>query len=125
MKTISKKTVMALLCLLTIAMLTGCGYYEAQENRRKMSNVRIGMTKAQVIKIMGPPPAGNFQTDKVLFYYTNPQWYDGCVTRDECCPFVFAEYEDRLIGFGYEYYRKNILLPDWRKQKIEAVQSGN
>lgn len=110
-----------LVCCLTAAILSSCGYYEAQENREKMAQIRIGMTKAQVIRIMGEPPAENYQTDKILFYYTNPQWYDGFVTRDECTPFVFAEFEDRLVGFGAEYYRNHILLPDWEKQKSKPA----
>lgn len=125
MKTLSKKTVITVFCLLLVSMLTSCGYFEAKENRKKMSHIRLGMTKTEVIKIMGQPPAGVFQSDKVVFYYTDPKWYDGCVTRDECCPFVFAEFEDRLIGFGYDYYRKNIMLPDWEKQKIKSRERGN
>lgn len=124
MKTISKKTVIAVFAMLALTMLTSCGYFEAQENRKKMENIRIGMTKAEVIKIMGEPPAGVFQTEKIIFYYTNPQWYDGCITRDECCPFVFAEFEDRLVGFGYDYYRKNVMLPDWDKQKLKVRERG-
>ena len=122
MKKIYKKVIIALLCFLALNMLSSCtGYFEAQNNREKMAQIRIGMTKAEVIKIMGEPPAEKFQTDKILFYYTDPQWYDGCVTRDECTPFVFAEFEDRLIGFGSEYYRKNISLPDWEHQKIKPI----
>ena len=124
MKTLSKKSVIAVFGMLLLSMMTSCGYYEAQENRKKMEQIRIGMTKAEFIKIMVEPPAEVFQTEKIIFYYTNPQWYDACITRDECCPFVFAEFEDRLVGFGYDYYRKNVMLPDWDKQKIKARERG-
>ena len=62
---------------------------------------------------MGEPPQGVFQGENVVFYYTDPKWYDGMVTRDECTPFVFDEDEDRLIGFGYDYFRVNHSLSDW------------
>ena len=121
MKTILGRVLITVICFIALNILSSCGYYEAQANREKMAKIRIGMTKAEVIKIMGEPPAEKYQTEKILFYYTNPQWYDGVITRDECTPFVFAEFEDRLIGFGYEYYRNNIMLPDWEKQKIKPV----
>ena len=101
----------AAVCVLLF--LTSCGYFEARENRAKLADIRIGMTKEEVRNIMGEPPAGVFQGRNVVFYYTDPKWYDGMVTRDECTPFVFAEDEDRLIGFGYDYFRLNHSLADW------------
>ena len=101
----------AAVCVLLI--LSSCGYFEARENRDKLSDVRIGMTRAEVRKIMGEPPEGVFQGKNVVFYYTSPKWYDGFVTRDECTPFVFSEDEDSLIGFGYDYFRLNHSLADW------------
>lgn len=96
-----------------LLFLSSCGYFEARENRSKLADIRIGMTKAEVHKIMGEPPEGVFQGENVVFYYTDPKWYDGTVTRDECTPFVFSEDEDRLIGFGYDYFRLNHSLADW------------
>jgi len=99
--------------LLVLLLLSSCGYFEASENKAKLSEIRIGMTKEEVREILGEPPAGVFQGKNVVFYYTDPKWYDGMVTRDECTPFVFAEDEDRLIGFGYDYFRQNYSLADW------------
>lgn len=102
----------AAVCLLLF--LASCGFFEARENRSKLSDIRIGMTKKEVRQIMGEPPEGVFQGQNVVFYYTDPKWYDGMVTRDECTPFVFSEDEDRLIGFGYDYFRLNHSLADWQ-----------
>ena len=35
-----------------------------------------------------------------------------------------AEFEDRLVGFGYDYYRKNVMLPDWDRQKLKVRERG-
>lgn len=114
MKRNIKKTFFSLPAAVCFLMLlASCGYFEARENRSKLADVRIGMTQKEVRTIMGEPPAGVFQGEKVLFYYTSPKWYDGMVTRDECTPFVFDEDEDRLIGFGYDYFRLNHSLADW------------
>ena len=101
----------AAVCVLLF--LASCGFFEARENRSKLAGIRIGMTREEVRTVMGEPPAGVFQGKNVVFYYTDPKWYDGMVTRDECTPFVFAEDEDRLIGFGYDYFRQNHSLADW------------
>ena len=109
---IKKAFVLPLGCL-ALLLLASCGYFEASENKSKLEDIRIGMTQAEVREIMGEPPEGVFQGKKVVFYYTDPKWYDGMVTRDECTPFVFDEDEDRLIGFGYDYFRINYSLADW------------
>ena len=109
---IKKAFVLPLGCL-ALLLLASCGYFEASENKSKLEDIRIGMTQAEVREIMGEPPEGVFQGKKVVFYYTDPKWYDGMVTRDECTPFVFDEDEDRLIGFGYDYFRINYSLSAW------------
>ena len=103
----------AAVCFLLSLSSCGYGYFEARANRAKLADIRIGMTKAEVRQIMGEPPEGVFQGKNVVFYYTDPKWYDGFVTRDECTPFVFDEDEDQLIGFGYDYFRQNYSLADW------------
>lgn len=114
MKKNMKKTFFAFpAAVCALLFLASCGFFEARENRSKLADIRIGMTKEDVRKIMGEPPEGVFQGRNVVFYYTDPKWYDGMVTRDECTPFVFSEDEDRLIGFGYDYFRLHHSLADW------------
>ena len=106
------KTILSVLLSPLLAGLCSCGYFEAKENVGKLNRIRIGMSRAEVIQIMGEPPEGIFQKDHLLFYYTHPKWYDGQVTSDECMPFVFDPAEDRLLGFGYEYYNSHVILAD-------------
>ena len=118
---ILRKCLFAAAAICLLSFFTACGYYEAKENRSKMAQIRLGMTREQVTEIMGEPPRGTFQEKNVVFYYSDPKWYDGLVTRDECTPFVFDAYDGRLIGSGYEYYNKNYSLADWSQQAIDST----
>lgn len=106
-----------LLLLLSAACAASCGYYEAQENTAKLSDIRVGMTRAQVRAVMGDPPDEPFQDPDVWFYYTSPKWYDGYVTSDECTPFVFDRDEDRLNGFGYDYLKAHDPVDEWNANR--------
>ena len=120
-KNLKKISVAFFAAFCALLFLSSCGYFEARENRSKLAEIRIGMSKAEVRKVMGEPPEGVFQGKDVVFYYTDPKWYDGLVTRDECTPFVFSDDEDRLLGFGYDYFRLNHSLADWdAKSESEA-----
>ncbi len=101
-----------LLCVVAVCgmalMFSGCStfaYGEARENLRKSANLRIGMTKAQVLETMGEPIRNEtYCRPDIWFYYINPLWYDGMPTLDECMPLVFKD--DKLIGWGNDFYNK-------------------
>ena len=83
--------------------LTSCFYAEIARNQKNLSKIRKGMTKKQVLEIMGEPIRGEiYCTDKVWFYYTRQSWMDGMVMRDECTPIAFDEF-DRVIGWGPDF----------------------
>ncbi len=105
------------ICLALLASFAvSCNVFEGSENKAKLSQIRVGMTRAEVIKIMGEPPDEAFQEKNILFYFTDPKWRDGLITRDECTPFVFDEDEDILLGFGYEFYKQKYSLKDWSRR---------
>lgn len=80
--------------------LCSCFYAEISRNEKNLTKIRKGMTKKQVLEIMGEPIKGeSYCTDKVFFYYTRQSWMDGMVMRDECTPIAFDEF-DRVIGWG-------------------------
>ena len=80
--------------------LCSCFYAEIARNEKNLARIRKGMTKKQVIEIMGEPIKGeSYCTDNVFFYYTRQSWMDGMVMRDECTPIAFDEF-DRVIGWG-------------------------
>ena len=83
--------------------LCSCFYAEIARNEKNLARIRKGMTKKQVLEIMGEPIKGeSYCTDKVFFYYTRQSWMDGMVMRDECTPIAFDEF-DRVIGWGPKF----------------------
>ena len=101
MKKIKVKKYFQLCCagVLTL-VLSSCFYAEIARNQKNLAKIRKGMTKKQVLEIMGEPVKGeSYCTDKVFFYYTRQSWMDGMVMRDECTPIAFDEF-DRVIGWG-------------------------
>ena len=91
-------TVSAAFCM--TAALSSCAYREMETNTANLAKIRVGMTREQVLKIMGPPVSGEtYCSDKVYYYYTRQRWMDGLVTRDECTPVAFDDY-GKVIGWG-------------------------
>lgn len=85
-----------------ISFLVSCSWKEIDRNVENSKNLRIGMTKAQVLQIMGEPLKDvSFHEENVWHYFIRINWYDGLYTRDECLPLVFKD--DKLIGWGNEF----------------------
>ena len=88
--------------VLTLA-LTSCFYAEIERNQKNLARIRKGMTKKQVLEIMGEPVKGeSYCTDNVFFYYTRQSWMDGMVMRDECTPIAFDDF-GCVIGWGPDF----------------------
>ncbi len=90
------------------------------ENRTNLLKLQIGMTKTQVLEIMGAKEdalwggdgytqrisnpyraetlEGKDGTLEVLYYYTDLQKQDGAITDDELTPLVLKN--NKLIGWG-------------------------
>ena len=106
--------------VLTATLSTSCGYFQAREQRAKLADIRVGMSKEQVREIAGTPLENElFGTDDLWYYYTNPKWYDGLVTQDECTPFVFED--ERLAGWGHDYYHQSGSLSSWTQKAINSA----
>ena len=104
-----------LFCLIAavaaLALFNGCAGTENVENAR---NLRTGMTKAQVLEIMGDPIANEtFCKPDIWYYQVRTVWADGLTTEDECIPLVFAD--GTLIGWGNEFYAHH------RMNKVNAA----
>lgn len=105
--------------IFVLLFAVGCSYGVALENREKLKQVRVGMTKAQVRELMGAPLENEkYHTPDIWFYYTDPKWYDGVFTRDECTPFLFDE-AGKLKGFGYEFYKRELNSDHWRRRQLD------
>lgn len=107
-----------LVALLTLPA-TGCVYIngerasfddwqdEQRDNRAAISQLEVGMARADVVAKLGTPSDSEaFRDDddeiRVLFYRTQRRHADGDTTRDETTPLVFRN--DILVGWGHGVY---------------------
>lgn len=118
-------------------LLVGCSSSLNQfgnENRKNLMKLSIGMSKQEVMEIMGDKTAtgkpgpqnisliapsmsvsnpykveilkGKEKTFEVLYYYTDVAWDDYHVEHDELTPLVFDD--GKLIGWGWSFLEANI-----------------
>ena len=99
------KKIMFLAVLLALA---GCALPSTTSERAK--SLRVGMTKAEVLEVMGEPLAENFCTPDLWYYYVETIWVDGLITEDECMPLVFEN--GTLKGFGKLFYSQYRMRKD-------------
>ena len=108
-------------CAALAALSASCGYFQAMHQRGKLADIRVGMTKDQVVEIAGEPLSKElYSTDNYWFYYTSPKWYDGLVTQDECTPFFFDD-EGVLQGWGNRYFREHGIMSVWTQKAINSA----
>jgi Small protein A (tmRNA-binding) len=99
-KTIVKKIIVLSAAAVCLTAFSSCAYKEMDRNKKNLASIRVGMDRAQVLKIMGEPVKNEtYCSEKVYFYYTGQKWMDGLVTRDECTPIAFDDY-GKVIGWG-------------------------
>ena len=87
-------------------LLGGCmPWREAQTNVENSKNLRVGMTKVEVLRIMGEPLQDEtFCRPDLWYYYIETVWADGLVAEEECMPLVFKD--GILIGWGRVFLTK-------------------
>ena len=113
--------ILIVVCAALAALTVSCGYFQAMHQRGKLEDIRVGMTKDQVVEIAGEPLNKElYSTDNYWFYYTSPKWYDGLVTQDECTPFLFDD-EGVLQGWGNRYFREQGILSVWTQKAINSA----
>lgn len=101
---------------------SSCSLFEASANRDKLKNLRVGMTRDQVRKIMGDPLEKEiYHRPFIWYYFTNPKWFDGVNTRDECTPVVFDENTGHLIGWGYDFFKTYMNEDPWRRRQLDPL----
>ncbi|MBC3764911.1 DUF3192 domain-containing protein [Neptunicella marina] len=84
-----------------------------QYNRVQISKLEAGMSKQQIIDMMGSPDISEAKsvTDKVvqvMFYRTERKKSDGITTADECIPLLFED--NQLIAWGKDTYQQYLDL---------------
>lgn len=113
-----KKILYAVCCAIILA---GCNsinpYMRAKENVENSKRLRIGMTKAEVLTIMGEPLRNeSFNRPDLWYYYFETNWLDGLITEDECFPLVFSN--GKLIGWGNSFYSR------YRLESRDRIPAG-
>lgn len=91
---------------LVLLLLAGCVFpWDAKTNVENAKQLRVGMTKAEVLRIMGEPHRNEtFNRPDVWYYYSETNWLDGFVTEDECFPLLFKD--GKLQGWGNSFYTR-------------------
>ena len=100
---VMKKSYSLFAAIVVMLLLAGC---TAAKNIENSKNLRVGMTKAQVLEVMGRPVEDEaYCKPDVWFYFVESVWMDGLTTRDECMPLVFEN--GKLIGWGNNFYTRH------------------
>ena len=93
---------------------------------KNLNKVSVGMTKAEVVGIMGPPgiqEEGDYRTGHytVYFYLTHSMDFDESNTvRSGYTPLVFKD--NRLVGMGRRDYRGAV---DRMESESEGMPKGS
>lgn len=120
------------LILALVILTAGCGeqiMYQRFDrgmwsNYARTNELRIGMTKTEVLGLMGSPgikESGEYQGGHytIFFYLTHSMDFDESNTvRNGYTPLVFKD--DRLVGIGKRDYRQAVDRPD-----AVGVPAGN
>ena len=97
--------------LFLLLFTAGC-VNEAARNVENSKRLRVGMTKEQVLSIMGKPVQEEFSTPDLWYYFVESVWTDGLTTEEECMPLVFEK--GRLAGCGNRFYSH------WRSREAKG-----
>lgn len=108
MKKYFSKAVLLIAAIFLSGILSSCTYFSQFTVGDKLKQLRVGMTKAQVLKIMGKPVDEVYTTPDVWYYYTDTKWHDFLTTSDECTPLVFKN--GKLQGWGNDFYNTQVQL---------------
>ena len=109
--------------LLAAAVLlapAGCAlnpWYTASRNIDNSKRLRVGMTKSEVLDVMGEPLTDEiFCKPDCWYYYIEPVWVDGLTTEEECMPLVFED--GKLVGWGRGFFVR------YRLEHKNSAQKG-
>lgn len=110
--------------VLLAALAAGCAYFNAGETLEKSKNLRVGMTKDEVLAVMGEPLKNeSYHRPDLWYYYFDCNWMDGLYTEEECFPLVFKE--GKLIGWGNKFYAAWRLENRDRIPNVELPKEAN
>jgi outer membrane protein assembly factor BamE (lipoprotein component of BamABCDE complex) len=88
--------------ILIVFLIIGCATTQTakmitEQNTANLHKLRVGMTEAEVKKIMGKPdfketyPTAGGISMSVYYYFTNDKNLDESITKDECTRLLFEK----------------------------------
>ncbi len=128
-----KRIIILLVCL---GLVSGCAFNLDRiraNNRTNLSRLSLGMSKLQVVNLMGDKTIlgddgtiinnpyrseilqGKDKILEVLYYYTEKKAADNIITLDELTPIAFDN--EKLIGWGWNFLKANM-----EKFEIKALE---
>ncbi len=91
--------------VVALVVMSSCSPSRRALNVEHMKHLKKGMTKQEVLNLMGHPLENEaYNSENVWYYFTESKWSDGMITRDECIPLFFEN--GYLLGWGQDEYRK-------------------
>ena len=97
--------------VIIVTLFSSCNYRIIKKNKENLKSLHIGMSKQEVLDLMGEPLKGEvYNTKNVWYYFTEVKWSDGAITRDECTPIYFVD--GKVAGWGQDAYKK-FRQKDW------------
>ena len=119
-----KKIIRLFSILLFTVILAGCSWKEINRNIENSRRLRVGMTKDEVLAVMGEPLKNeSSHRPDLWYYYFDCNWMDGLYTEEECFPLVFKE--GKLIGWGNKFYAAWRLENRDRIPNVELPKEAN
>ncbi len=100
-------------------------YPPANQNIENLQHLKVGMTQDEVRHVMGESHQGKglfARTPYVWWYYTQTVWRDGSVTQEECTPVCFDSSTGLLMGWGYDFYNKNVQFGNWKSNFKDEIE---
>ena len=96
------KKILSIVSVVAVVFLSGCAWKEIDKNLTNSTKLRRGMSKEQVVLVMGEPLKNQkFADDNKWYYRDQVRCFDGQCTGDECMILVFED--DKLIGWGRDF----------------------
>jgi hypothetical protein len=116
-----------LIVILIQSLLVSCGptlEMIQSTNRSNLNKISLGMTKSEVLNIMGTKTISSFEGSiinspyrsettthnginyEIHFFYTDTKKSDNSITDDELTPVVYLN--GKVVGYGWSYLKENI-----------------
>jgi len=110
-----------ILVLMAALFITGCATMSDRtlvSNSKSLNNLSLGMSKEEVLKIMGTEPVtsegqsvdnpyrrdifkGSSNTYEILYYVSDVKINDGSISDNELTPIVLLD--GKLVGWGWDF----------------------